>query len=168
MKKKEHLPMYGVGPLYVAVIIGLTVLGIVFSKANIIPDIRFSAVSVILRILGIFLIVCGVYLWYAAVVKEKIDDGIVENKLVTTGVYGWVRNPIYSAFIFFCTGALLICGNICLLVLPFVYWGFLTVLMKHTEEKWLTELYGDEYTEYCKRVNRCIPWKRKECNFNGR
>lgn len=161
MKKKEHLPMCGVGPLYGAVIIGLTALGIVFSKINIIPDIRFSAVSVILRIFGIFLIVCGAYLWYAAVIKAKIDDGILKNKLVTTGVYRWCRNPIYSAFLFFCTGSLLIYGNICLLVLPFVYWGFLTVLMKHTEEKWLTELYGEEYTEYCRRVNRCIPQKRK-------
>ena len=159
MKKKEHLPMYGVGPLYVAVIIGLTALGMVFSYRNIIPCIQIG--TIMMRILGIILIICGAYLWYAAVMKAKIDEGIVKNKLVTTGIYGCVRNPIYSAFLFFCTGALLICGNICLLVLPFAYWGFLTVLMKHTEEKWLTELYGGEYTEYCRRVNRCIPWNRK-------
>lgn len=30
--------------------------------------------------------------------------------------------------------------------------------MKHTEEKWLAALYGREYADYCKRVNRCIPW----------
>ena len=27
-----------------------------------------------------------------------------------------------------------------------------------TEEKWLLDLYGDEYAAYKKRVNRCIPW----------
>lgn len=159
MRKKEHLPLYGVGPVYVAVIIGLTALGIVLSCMDIVPCIQ--AGTIIMRTLGIFLIACGAYLWYAAVIKAKIDDGIVKNKLVITGVYGWVRNPIYAAFLFFCTGALLIYGNICLLVLPFVYWGFLTVLMKHTEEKWLTELYGEEYAEYSRRVNRCIPWKRR-------
>ncbi len=29
------------------------------------------------------------------------------------------------------------------------------------EEKWLLDLYGEEYVEYKKHVNRCIPWKRK-------
>ncbi len=33
--------------------------------------------------------------------------------------------------------------------------------MKNTEEKWLLELYGIEYANYCKRVNRCIPWFSK-------
>lgn len=134
-------------------------MGIVLSCMGIIPYIQIG--TIIMQILGIFLIVGRAYLGYAAVIKAKIDDGIVKNNPVTTGVYGWVRNPIYSAFLFFSTGALLICGNICLLVLPFVYWEFLTVLIKHTEEKWLTEHYGDEYTEYCECVNRCIPWKRK-------
>jgi len=160
--------MYGVDPIYVAVIIGLTALGIILSCMNIIPVVRIDGITIIMGIAGILFIFGGGYMWYAAVFKAKIDDGIVNNRLVTTGIYRCCRNPIYSAFLSLCTGALLICGNICLLVLPFVYWGFLTVLMKHTEEKWLTELYGDEYTEYCRRVNRCIPWKRKECNFNGR
>ena len=31
-------------------------------------------------------------------------------------------------------------------------------LLKNTEEKWLEELYGQEYIDYCKKVNRCIPW----------
>lgn len=152
--------MYGVGPVYVAVIIGLTVLGIILSGRNMIPLIRYKGISVVMLILGIGLVVCGIYLWYAAVIKDKIDDGIMNNRLVTTGVYARVRNPIYSAFLIACTGALLIYGNILLLLLPFLYWGFLTVLMRSTEEKWLRELYGKEYEEYCRRVNRCIPWRK--------
>ena len=53
---------------------------------------------------------------------------------------------------------LMIYGNLWLLILPVLYWLFLTVLMKCTEEKWLKNLYGVEYEEYCWRVNRCIPW----------
>ena len=26
------------------------------------------------------------------------------------------------------------------------------------KEKWLQDLYGEEYASYKKRVNRCIPW----------
>ena len=31
-------------------------------------------------------------------------------------------------------------------------------MMKLTEEKWLSDLYGAEYDTYCKRVNRTWPW----------
>lgn len=37
----------------------------------------------------------------------------------------------------------------------------LTVLLKQTEEKCLSDLYGEEYKDYCRRVNRCIPWFKK-------
>ena len=30
--------------------------------------------------------------------------------------------------------------------------------LKLTEEKWLLSLYKQEYADYLKRVNRCIPW----------
>ncbi len=77
--------------------------------------------------------------------------------LAPSGVYALVRNPIYSAFLSVCTGTLMIYGNLWLLILPVLYWLFLTVLMKCTEEKWVKNLYGAEYDEYCRRVNRCIP-----------
>lgn len=57
-EKKKHLPMYGVGPIYVAVIIGLTVLGIVLSIWNVIPLIRYKGISVVLLIYGNILLLC--------------------------------------------------------------------------------------------------------------
>ena len=32
---------------------------------------------------------------------------------------------------------------------------------KNTEEKWLREKFGKEYIDYCKDVNRVIPWFAK-------
>ena len=34
----------------------------------------------------------------------------------------------------------------------------MTLFLIFTEEKWLVDMYGEEYKEYCKKVNRCIPW----------
>ncbi|MCR4964113.1 MAG: isoprenylcysteine carboxylmethyltransferase family protein [Bacteroidales bacterium] len=113
-------------------------------------------------ILGVLLIVFGVYLWIKAVVLDKIDNNIKINKLVTTGAYAWVRNPIYSAFMLICTGVILIIGNLFFFILPLLFWAFLTILMKQTEEKWLLDLYGEDYREYCRKVNRCIPWFPKK------
>ena len=164
-KKKEgaHLPIYGVGPLYVISIVLLTAAGITLSLASHALD---SGVIFVLRlplfILGILLILPGARLWAAAVLCDKVDEEIAQNRLVTTGMYALVRNPIYTAFTAVCTGVLLLCGNLWLLILPPVFWLFLTLLMKATEEKWLARQYGEEYRAYCRRVNRCLPWFPKK------
>ncbi|MCM1192338.1 MAG: isoprenylcysteine carboxylmethyltransferase family protein [Acetatifactor muris] len=158
---KKHLPMMGVGPVYVAVIIAVTVIAVIAGRSAAFEKGRVPSLKIPLLIMGILLIVLGIYLWAGAMFRSKIDNHIAENRLATTGAYALVRNPIYSAFMFFCTGALMIAGNLFFLPLFFFYWIFMTVLMKCTEERWLKDLYGMEYEKYCSRVNRCIPWPLK-------
>ena len=160
--KKNHLPILGVGPMYVITIILMTVISIILSTTRMIPIITFTNIRLIFVLIGILCFIIGITLWLKAVIIDRLDAHIIKNELVTTGVYAYVRNPVYSAFMFVCTGVLLIYGNLVLLVLPIIYWGFMTVLMKLTEEKWLEDLYGKEYVQYRQRVNRCIPWKRKD------
>ena len=160
--KKDHLPILGVGPLYVITIVLVTIISIIFSATRFIPVITFTNMRWIFILIGILCFVIGITLWLRAVIIDKLDTHIIKNELVTTGVYAYVRNPVYSAFMFVCTGVLLIYGNLVLLLLPIIYWGFMTVLMKSTEEKWLEDLYGQEYIQYLQRVNRCIPWKGKK------
>ncbi|MBD5508190.1 MAG: isoprenylcysteine carboxylmethyltransferase family protein [Lachnospiraceae bacterium] len=161
MENKKHLPMMGVGPIYGAVIIAVTVIAVIAGKSTAFETGRVIFLKIPLHIIGILLFILGVYLWAGALFQSKIDSHIEENRLATTGVYALVRNPIYTAFMFFCTGALFIAGNIFFLPLFFFYWIFMTALMKYTEEKWLKNLYGREYEEYCRRVNRCIPWLQR-------
>ena len=160
--EKGHLPILGVGPLYVITIILMTVISIILSVTRFIPVISFTNMRWLFILIGILCFAIGITLWLRAVIIDKLDTHIIKNELVTTGVYAYVRNPVYSAFMFVCTGVLLIYGNLVLLVLPIIYWVFMTILMKLTEEKWLEDLYGKEYVQYRQRVNRCIPWKRKE------
>lgn len=158
MENKKHLPMYGVGPIYGAVIIAATVAAVIAGHNTLFEKGIIKGLKIPSVIIGMLLIIFGLYLWHGAVFRARVDDGIINNKLVTTGVYSLVRNPIYSAFMLFCTGALFISGNVFFYPLFFFYWFFMTVLMKCTEEKWLKNLYGREYEEYCRKVNRCIPW----------
>lgn len=158
---KKHLPMMGVGPIYVAIIVVVTIIAVIAGRSQALEKGRVGFLQIPLLVIGILLIVLGVYLWAGAMFSSKIDRHIEENKLATTGVYALVRNPIYSAFMFFCTGALLMAGNIFFLPLFFFYWIFMSVLMKCTEERWLKDLYGREYEEYLNQVNRCIPWRKK-------
>ena len=164
--QKIHLPVMGVGPVYVVSIVIVTIIAILFGRTTgNIADQSASQVltlSVFLAILGILVILLGLIIYILAI-KIKITKAIKENRLLTTGIYSIVRNPIYSAWLLLCTGALLCSGSLLLALLLFlIFWAYLTILMKHTEEKWLTKLYGAPYTEYCKKVNRCLPWFPKK------
>ena len=158
-KSKPHLPIMGVGPAYVISIVLLSSLSIFADKTHLhLPRPTSALLEIFLFIVGLLFILSGLLIYFLAI-KAKITSSIKENTLVTHGVYAVVRNPIYSAWLFICTGALFLYGNFILaLTLFLVFWFSLTILMKCTEEKWLTKLYGEAYLEYCKKVNRCLPW----------
>ena len=162
MDKKEHLPMYGIGPLCVSImIILLFILAVLYYKGHLVSG-EIGSCKPVFYIMGIILIFLGVYIWIQAVVISKIDTSIIENHLLTSGIYAWVRNPIYSAIAIALTGISLFFTNMWFLILPPVFWLIITVTMKLSEEKWLLNVYGKEYLEYCRRVNRCIPWFPKK------
>ena len=160
--EQEHLPVMGVGPVCIAIMIAFTVAGIAMVKYGMLTggNVRRQSFVIAFVIAGSLCIAGGIVLWGAAVFGARIDIKIKSNRLETGGVYALVRNPIYSAFLFICTGALLFCLNWYILILPPLFWLYLTAFMKLTEEKWLAERFGDEYTVYCKQVNRFIPWRR--------
>ncbi|MDU5569714.1 MAG: methyltransferase [Peptoniphilus harei] len=165
MKSKEFkMPAFGVGPLYVIICLILTIGGICLHLKGYLYQGELSKGKIIFIMVGTLLILFGIYLWVQAVIVEKINKKVKEKKLIKSGVYSIVRNPVYSAFIFIFTGILLLTANLYLLILPFVFWFFLTILMKNTEEKWLKNEFGKEYEIYLKEVNRVIPWFRRKSN----
>lgn len=158
-KSKPHLPIMGVGPVYVISIILLSILAMIADTTLLhLPRPTSAFLEIFLFIIGLLFILSGLLIYFLAI-KAKITKSIKENTLVTHGIYSVVRSPIYSAWLFICTGTLFLYGNPYLALLLFsVLWLSLTILMKCTEEKWLTKLYGEAYLEYCKKVNRCLPW----------
>lgn len=161
MKEKEHLPLFGVGPIIIALQVIITVIGIIISYYGYLDFGKINILNIPFKLIGISLICFGIYLNYSAKHKSKLFEMVSENKLITTGVYGIVRNPVYSAVLLMCTGAVCMANNLVLFLIPVICWIYMTIFLKLTEEKWLKHLYGQEYIEYCKRVNRCIPWFSK-------
>ena len=154
----KHLSVTGIGPYYVSLIAVLTLLSYFGTKFNYLPYHSILENPLLIIIIGILLIILGIYIWACAFFKAKIGKNILDNHLVTDGIYAWVRNPIYTAFMFVAWGLILLINNLYLLPLCLLYWLILTLMLKPTEEKWLKELYGQAYIDYMQRVNRCIPW----------
>lgn len=161
-EKQCSLPVFGIGPVYVLSCLVLTIMGLLLNHCGLLNCGRIPLLQIPMLIGGLLLIIAGVFLWVFAVIVQKISREIKRGKLVTSGVYSLVRNPIYSAFIFIFTGILLMVNNILLLILPILFWLYLTILLKNTEEKWLSAKFGQAYLDYCQRVNRVIPWWRKK------
>ncbi|MBI3158315.1 MAG: isoprenylcysteine carboxylmethyltransferase family protein [Chloroflexi bacterium] len=77
------------------------------------------------------------------------------DKLITTGVFAFSRNPIYVAFALVLLGQFLIFPNWILLVyLAGAVWLFHRQVLR--EEDYLKQHYGQEYLDYCRRVKRYI------------
>ena len=162
MKAAKHLSIWGVGPVYTMICAVLTAAGITARNMGWLASGDVPAWDVPMTIAGFALLLAGAYLYYEAHLRTKLFDHVRQNHLVTTGVYAWVRNPVYSAVLLVCTGLLLMAYNLWLLLLPPVFRALMTAMLIPTEEKWLRSLYGQEYIDYCARVNRCIPFPPKK------
>ena len=156
MKENNHLPVFGVGPYLIFPIAIVTIIAVSFSFYGIIPYYSIKELNNIIMMLGAILIIFGAVFWLSAVVNSKVTENIKENKLVTTGIYAYVRHPIYSAFLYAITGLIFLSTNVLLFIFPVIYWLILTEAMKRTEERWLLVKFGDDYLDYEKKVNRFI------------
>ena len=111
-----------------------------------------------LRPVGYILLGLGLALWAGAVVQLLL--GFSQGRLITSGAYGVVRNPIYSSVTFFILPAvaLMTLTWVYLVVSVFLYVGVMIFI--GTEEKQLTKAFGKEYEAYLTRVDRLIPFKK--------
>ena len=160
MNEGQKLPLFGVGPYMIFAIALVSLIGqILFGYVWKIGSLD-KPWSVLFKVIGVLLIIAGIAVWFIGAVRSDMDDSITNNKLKTDGIYAWVRNPMYSGWWLAITGITFMFHNVCMLILPVINWGIMTVWIMQTEEKWLLDLYGDEYAEYMKRVNRFIPWRR--------
>ena len=111
--------------------------------------------------IGYLLVVIGLGLAFSALTRfikarTTLDPHGSVSEIVTSGVYGFSRNPIYLGFV-------------CLLVgFPFIfrsYWGLIlsplfvllmnALVIRH-EEAYLEKKFGETYTRYKSRVRRWL------------
>jgi protein-S-isoprenylcysteine O-methyltransferase Ste14 len=109
---------------------------------------------------GVLLCLAGLILLLLSLVSfgKSFRVGIDQDhpdELVTTGIFGFSRNPIYVAFWIFLFGQFLVFPNWILLVyLIAVAWLFNRQVLR--EEEFMRNRYGQQYLEYCRRVRRYL------------
>ena len=92
---------------------------------------------------------------------KKVDTNILTfdkpDKLVTTGVYRYSRNPMYLGFVVAILGvAILLGGTLVSLFVAGVFFVITDRWYIAYEEKMMIDTFGKAYIEYCHNVRRWI------------
>lgn len=127
---------------------------------------------VALRAIGVLLICAGLPLLLDSFVRFAIQGFgtpapvAPPRHLVISGLYGYVRNPMYIAVLSLVFGQGLLFGNVQVLKYGLaVALGFYLFVLLY-EEPVLRNKFGEEYDAYCKNVRRwwprVRPWKPAE------
>ncbi len=161
-KEGQKLPMFGIGPYLIYGIAFLKAVVIVLTSYVFKVGILENIWVWIFRIAGGIAIILGIVIWFIGAMRSGMDENITDNKLKTDGIYSWVRNPMYTGCWFIMIGISFMWHNYWMLPIILIDWVIFTIVLKNTEEKWLLDVYGQDYEDYKKRVNRCIPWIPKE------
>jgi protein-S-isoprenylcysteine O-methyltransferase Ste14 len=88
------------------------------------------------------------------------------DELVTSGIFAFVRHPIYSAWIVFLLPALaLFTASWPFLLMPVVAYTVFKRLV-HREDEYLLDRFGQSYRDYRARVSEILPiprpWQRTQ------
>ena len=100
--------------------------------------------------------------------KNYWSKGEGQGKLVTNGIYAYIRHPQYAGFMLMTLGLLVHWATLPLLIM----WPILTLLyyrLAKKEERDMEKEFGKQYLEYKRKTSMFIPfrWQRSSINSLG-
>ncbi|EEB09792.1 protein-S isoprenylcysteine O-methyltransferase Mam4 [Schizosaccharomyces japonicus yFS275] len=123
-----------------------------------------ASIRLIMLLVGLVAVVIGQALRSFAMIHagESFSHVVAtekkqEHKLVTDGIYHYVRHPSYAGFFVWALGTQLCLRNVfSTAIFGYVLWRFFDSRI-HYEEQHLTTFFGDAYKEYKSRVPSGLP-----------
>ncbi|QRY65568.1 phospholipid methyltransferase (plasmid) [Ensifer sp. PDNC004] len=117
---------------------------------------------------AILVILAGLALRATVVGYKYIQRGGLKKKvyakdLVTEGMFGVCRNPLYVGNMLLYSGVFLLHGNPLLIVVGIGLFAFMYQCIVYAEEAFLLRTFGDAYRAYCRDVPR---WMLRLSNFS--
>jgi protein-S-isoprenylcysteine O-methyltransferase Ste14 len=97
-------------------------------------------------------------------IRRFVQDGrgtlmptVPTERLVVTGLYRYVRNPMYAGVLTTIFGEALLFENKWMLVHAAAVWLLIDLFIRRYEEPTLLRRHGKEYAQYCEQVKRWWP-----------
>ena len=110
--------------------------------------------------LGLFAGGVAATLWAQFAMGESWRIGVDQSertRLVDSGPFRWVRNPIFSAMGMATAGVVLLVPNMVALLALVALVVALEIQVRLVEEPYLTRTHGEQYLRYARRTGRFVP-----------
>ena len=160
MNGGRQLKAIGLLPGMVTIVIPAGIIAVAGSDIGWGLDGAWSAVPVIG---GAALILAGLAVWYATVrLFAREGEGTLApwdptRRLVVSGPYRYVRNPMISGVVLVLTGEAALLGSVGVLAWAAIFFTVNAVWFPLVEEPGLRRRFGTDYEEYSRSVPRWVP-----------
>ena len=136
-----------------------TLLAWFFSVSRLAAQIELGVITTWIGVaLCIFGILFSSYAQFAMGEQWRIGvDPDEKTKLVTEGIYGKIRNPIYTGCIVFGTGLILLAPHVLFVITGIVGYFAVRAYVKDIEEPYLVKLHGEKYRQYMSQTRSFFP-----------
>lgn len=131
------------------------VLAILFSKI-LFPSWKHAPFDKFFDAVGIAIILFG-FLFRISARGYKQEKSVESKKLITTGPYALLRNPMYFGSILIGTGIIIVLFNGWLLIPSLIISLSILIPQIYKEEEKLKKQFGEVYINYCKNTPRYFP-----------
>jgi protein-S-isoprenylcysteine O-methyltransferase Ste14 len=118
------------------------------------------------EIVAVALILLGLTPLFESIIRfVRVGRGtlmplVPTEHLVATGLYRYVRNPMYVGVVVVLIGETVLFWSVDMVLYTFVVWLGFDFFIRLYEEPVLRRRHGEEYMRYCARVRRWWPqWK---------
>ncbi len=107
-------------------------------------------------IIGALALVFGAMLQFRLANTQLLPNSPTNNSLVTGGIFGVTRNPMYLGMTLFAVGGALWFGRPVMLLAPVLMFFVANSVFIPFEEAKMRRQFGEQFDAYCKRVRRWI------------
>jgi protein-S-isoprenylcysteine O-methyltransferase Ste14 len=125
-------------------------------------DALVSCIGFVTIIVGLYLLIVTIIL-FMNIGKGTLAPWAPTKKLVVSGPYRYVRNPMISGVLIALLGESIVFGSITIFTLFILFFIINHIYFIFSEEPGLLKRFGDEYIRYSENVPRWIPrlspWK---------
>lgn len=125
-------------------------LGLIFGQ----PTITSIAAGLLVALIGESIRFWGVG---HATSETRVTGSVGASRLVTSGPFAYVRNPLYLGNILLYTGFGIMANLLWLIAITFCWFLFQYAMIVSREEEFLAGKFGKEYEAYRRAVHRFLP-----------
>jgi len=113
-------------------------------------------ISFIILLIGVLILITPIFKFIKS--KTTIDPIKFKkvNKLITSGIYKYSRNPMYLGLLMIVTSTSIFYLNIFSIITPIIFYFWINRFQIKREEIFLTEKFGNDYILYMSKTRRWI------------